>query len=430
MLTGRSLATTARTVALAVVLTAASVVAGLLLPEQVHGQGYNPIRVIHQGQELTFPDRFRLTLTAESERSITGVQVNYRPRGSSIWSYASPGFTPSRRATVTFNGILDRSSFLPPGTLIEYYWSIEDAAGNSRDTAPETLRYTDNRFDWQEMQAGPLTLMYHDLPDARARQAARRVEAQLQAVQELMGLPDVRAMRGFVYNNYQEAAPAFPFQSRTITERQMFHGFAFPSARVFLGIGLRPRLLVHESAHLILSQKLAGSPHDAPAWLDEGLASYVEPGAAPHSGQSLAGLGPSLPAMSSVSGTPEDIRFFYLKSESVVAFLVEEHSADAFRQFLGILAAGSEVDPALLRVYGFDTAGLEAHWSVSDRGEPLSSGNRFNPTALVLTLNTGLLGGLILLVMAAWAVQYIIRKLRARREDEDPEGYDGPPWDE
>ena len=122
---------------------------------------------------------------------------------------------------------------------------------------------------------------------------------------------------------------------------------------------------------------------------------------------------------------------FYLKSESVVAFLVEEYSArHAFRQFLDILASGSEVDPALLRTYGFDTAGLEAHWSVSDRGEPLSSGNRFNPTALVLTLNTGLLGGLILLVMAAWAVQYIIRKLRARREDEDPEGYDGPPWDE
>ena len=181
MLTGRSLATTARTVALAVVLTAASVVAGLLLPEQVHGQGYNPIRVIHQGQELTFPDRFRLTLTAESERSITRVQVNYRPRGSSIWSYASPDIAPARRVTATFATASSTAApSSPPGTLIEYYWSIEDAAGNSRETAPDTLRYADNRFDWQEDPGRPPD---PDVPQpvriARARQVARRVEAEL-----------------------------------------------------------------------------------------------------------------------------------------------------------------------------------------------------------------------------------------------------------
>ncbi len=410
-------------------LLAALLSVGLLPAQRVHGQGYNPIRVIHQSREFTFPNDVLITLTAESEWEIDRVQVNYRLRDSRVWSYGSADVTPSRRVTVTFGGILDGAPFLRPGTLIEYYWSIEDAAGNSRDTAPETLRYEDNRFDWQEIRAGPLTLMYHGLSGSRARQVARRVEAELQAVQELMGLAEVRPMRGFVYNNYHEAAPALPFQSRTITQRQVFHGFAFPSARVFLGVGLRPRLLVHESAHLMLSQKLASASNSPPAWLNEGLASYVEPGASPRSGQSLAGLGRPLAAMSSVSGTPEDIRLFYLKSESVVAFLIEEYGVAAFRQFLNILAAGGEIDAALLRTYGFDTAGLEAGWSVSDRGQPLSSGGGgFNPTALFLTFNTALLGGLILLVMAAWAVQYVIRKFRPRPGEDTEE--DAWPVDE
>ena len=253
-------------------------------------------------------------------------------------------------------------------------------------------------------------------------------------VQELLGLDAVQPMLGIVYNNFDEAAPAFPNQSRNVSRQQVFHGFAFPSQGVFLGIGLDRDLLVHESAHLMFSQKLAGASHPAPAWLEEGFASYVEPGATPRSGRSLAERGPPLAAMAAVSGTPANIRIFYLKSESVVAFLIQEYGTASFRHFLDLLTAGLSTDQALLATYGFDTPGLEVCWSASDRGVAYGSsdgsGRGLDANSLFLTFNAAMLGGLILLVMAAWAVQYALRRLRSRRDEDEWDDLGPDDWED
>ena len=418
-----------------------------LLPATLQGQGYQPIRVIDQAHAVTFPGDLRVSLTAESEWEITDIRILYRIKGSGPWFNGSATFAPSRRISASFDGIISPGGYIPPGTTIEYHWEIEDASGYSLATVPRDIFYTDTRFDWQQVQAGPLTLHYHDRSSSRAARVVAQAADDLGYVQEMLGLDAVQPMLGIVYNRFDEAAPAFPNQSRTVTRQQVFHGFAFPSQGVFLGIGLNRDLLVHESAHLMFSQKLAGASYPAPAWLEEGFASYVEPGAAPRSGRSLAERGPPLTAMAAVSGTPGNIRIFYLKSESVVAFLIEEYGTTPFRWFLDRLTAGLSTDQALLDTYGFDTPGLEARWAASDRGvsggvsaggvsaggmsdgSSGGSGRGLDANSLLLTFNAAMLGGLILLVMAAWAVQYALRKLRSRREEDEWDGLGPDDWE-
>ena len=315
-----------------------------LLPATLQGQGYQPIRVIDQANAVTFPGGLRVSLTAESEWDITDIRILYRLKGSGPWFSGSARFAPSRRVSAAFDGIISPGGYIPPGTTIEYHWEIEDAAGYSLATVPRDILYTDTRFDWQQVQAGPLTLRYHDRSSSRASRVVAQAADDLRYVQEMLGLDAIQPMLGIVYNNFDEAAPAFPNQSRNVSRQQVFHGYAFPSQGVFLGIGLDRDLLVHESAHLMFSQKLAGASYPAPAWLEEGFASYVEPGATPRSGRSLAERGPPLAAMAAVSGTPADIRIFYLKSESVVAFLIEEYGRASFRYFLDRLTAGLSTD--------------------------------------------------------------------------------------
>ena len=408
-----------------------------LLPATLQGQGYQPIRVIDQAHAVTFPGDLRVSLTAESEWEITDIRILYRIKGSGPWFNGSASFAPSRRISASFDGIISPGGYIPPGATIEYHWEIEDASGYSLATVPRDIFYTDTRFDWQQVQAGPLTLHYHDRSSSRAARVVAQAADDLGYVQEMLGLDAVQPMLGIVYNRFDEAAPAFPNQSRTVTRQQVFHGFAFPSQGVFLGIGLDRDLLVHESAHLMFSQKLAGASYPAPAWLEEGFASYVEPGAAPRSGRSLAERGPPLTAMAAVSGTPGNIRIFYLKSESVVAFLIEEYGTTPFRWFLDRLTAGLSTDQALLDTYGFDTPGLEARWAASDRGvsggvshgSSGGSGRGLDANSLFLTFNAAMLGGLILLVMAAWAVQYAVRKLRSRREEDEWDGLGPDDWE-
>ena len=69
----------------------------------------------------------------------------------------------------------------------------------------------------------------------------------------------------------------------------MFQGFAFPERGVFVGIGLRPGLIVHESAHLMLEEATDSPGARLPAWVNEGFATYVEPGGHRDSRVSLGG---------------------------------------------------------------------------------------------------------------------------------------------
>ena len=88
-----------------------------------------------------------------------------------------------------------------------------------------------------------------------------------------------RPVRGIIYNSRAEARQALPYLSQTITDQQVFQGFAFPDRGAFVGIGLDASLIVHESAHLLLREATDSPRAKVPAWVDEGFASYVEPGA-------------------------------------------------------------------------------------------------------------------------------------------------------
>ena len=404
-------------------------VAALATALPVFGQGAGAIRLVGEEQALNFPGRLEFVATVESINQLVQARVNYRIVGSRAWTYASvelpqengpengPESGPQNRATLRFGNLLQDSVHLPPGTNIEYYYSFSDRAGNSLETQLNTFEYFDNRYQWQELDAGPLTLLYHDISQSTVAGLADQLAEDLSRISSLLQLQQVDPFRGFVYNSFREAAPAFPNQSRTITEQQVFHGFAFPSSGVFLGIGLDSRIIVHESAHLMLRQSLESGGRPIPAWLNEGFASYVEPGSRPYSGQSLSSQGLPLRAMSVVSGTPQGINYFYLKSESVVAYLIEEHGVESFQRFLASLRRGNNVDLALSAAYGFDLTGLEANWAISDSGRSRSASGRFNPVTPFLLFNSWLLSGLILVVVTIVSVRYVIRKIRPPSDD-------------
>ena len=380
-------------------------------------QGDRAIRVLSENRQINFPGQLALDVTVEGDQAIAQVRLKYRITGSKVWSYSNSDFLSAKQVTVKFNNLLGDSVYLPPGTSLDYYYSIRDVAGNSLDTSTESFIYADNRFTWQEVHVGPLTLHYHDLPQSQVDRIAAVLTGQLEALASMLELQDMQAIHGYIYNSYQEATPAFPNFSQTITQQHVFQGFAFAESGVFVGAGLQPSMIVHESAHLMLAQSLNFGGRSIPSWLNEGFASYVEPGSLPYSGQSLSSSGRPLSAMSAVSGTPEDIEYFYLKSESVVAYLVEEYGSRSFQKFLSGLREGSSVDEALLSAYGFDTDGLDSKWANSNIGRTAPGPGRLSLSTPFLLFNSWFLGVLILLVMAVVLVRYVYRKLRPADDD-------------
>ena len=377
------------------------------------------IEVIEDHGEVDFPTELSFTLTAESDNDIVAVQLLYRPVGSDTWSYAYPDFTPGRQVTTILELRITGSAYLPPGTQVEYYYVITDAQGNSLRTDTNVLEYIDHRFSWDQTQVDSLVLLHHDLSESRVESVSKEVEEALTHIRSLLLIETARPMRGVIYNSNAEARNALPRQSQTITDAQVFGGFAFPPSGIFVAIGFRTGIISHEAAHLLFRQALGPKALPVPAWLDEGFAGYVEPGSTPFSGQSMSSRGLSLRAMSRVSGTPRDIGTFYQKAESVVAYMIEEFGVASFQRLVSNLAEGRTIDQALVAAYGVDTNGLEARWATEDRGPAApapGSRSRGSPWASFSTL---VLGALAIVVSIAVVFRYVLNKLRPAHAPEE-----------
>jgi len=188
-------------------------------------------------------------------------------------------------------------------------------------------------------------------------------------------------------------------------------------------VGWQPRLIIHESAHLLLRQSISSPLANVPAWVDEGFASYMEPAAHGGSTGLLRGASPDLIPlrhMNSVPGRPEDIRYFYRKAESVLGHLLEDQGVERFRAFLGQLDRGKDVDKALIEAYGFDLEGLDQRWAATLGQRDVERGSSRNIPFVYF--DPLIIGTLILVVMGAMATSFIARRLRKRVEG--PEEWD------
>jgi hypothetical protein len=397
------------------------------------------IKVVTTGEDVNFPGNVDLSVTAEGDADIVEVRLFYRTVGSRVWAYAYPDFVPASRITASLNLTGEVSTYLPPGTEVEYYYEIRDAQGNVLRTEPTVVEYEDTRFDWSEFTVGPLTVRYYDQSESRVSSVAQDLESDMARLQSLLQIEQPDPIKGVIYSRRSHTLDAFPQQSRTTTEQQTFQGFAFPERSLFLGLGLDRGLIVHESAHLLLAQALGTRVQSIPAWLDEGFASYMDPSVRIYSGESLKSRTNPLRAMNTLTGTPHNIGTFYQKSLSVVAFLIDEFGQTSFQQLTRQLSDGGSIGDSLTNVYGFDVDGLDDRWSgqslVSEPPAP-SAPVRTNPgsdgSTAILFFNSWLLGGLMLLVTGALSIQFIASKLRpATNPEEGLQPWEDPDlWDD
>ena len=195
------------------------------------------IEVVETDQDVDFPGNMNLSITAQGDNNIVGVRLFYRTIDSNIWAYAYPNFVPATRITASLNLTGEASSYLPPGTEVEYYYEITDAQGNVLRTDSTVVVYDDTRFEWDYVQVGPLTLSYYDQSESKVQSVIKELESDLENLQRILQLDDTAEIKGVIYSRRLHTLDAFPQQSRTTTEQKVFQGFAFP----ILGVRNEPR---------------------------------------------------------------------------------------------------------------------------------------------------------------------------------------------
>ncbi len=357
-------------VILAAILLAAMMGSSLLLADE------GDIEVNVATAESNFPDGIVFRVDAESEGIIDEVRVFIKKADQSgRSSYRSIDVEPGE--TVSGETLLPSGSggdFYPPGTKISYYFEVRDKAGGLVRTEERDFVYEDNRFHWLTLNDGLITVYYYsEYVEERARIILEAAKETMDEMVSVLGIAPTDPLRIVTYNNYRHMVMALPFRSATVSQDLQAQGMAFSDERVLLIHGFDPTVTgttSHEFTHLLVAEAAGGSYSAVPAWLNEGLAEYGnidqtdEYDAALRYGIYTRRIKP-LWYQHTFGGEPEDIIIAYGQGKSVVNFMVEMWGEEKISEIFVALRETSDIDAALLRVYGLDQYGMDSAWRQS-----------------------------------------------------------------
>ena len=334
------------------------------------------IRVGVATAESQFPDGIVFRLHAESADIIDEIRVFIKKADQSgRSSYRSIDVEPAE--TVEGETLLPASSsgdYFPPGTKISYYFEVRDKAGSLVRTEETDFVYEDNRFQWQTVSDGLITVYYYsDYVEERARIILDAAKQTMDRMVTVLGIEPTDPLRIVTYNNYRHMVTALPFRSAAASQDLQAQGMAFTDERVLLVHGFDPTVTgttSHEFTHLLVAEAAGGTSSAIPAWLNEGLAEYGnidktdEYDAALRYGIYTRRIKP-LRYLQTFSGEAEDIIIAYGQGKSVVSFMVGRWGEEKISELFAAVVETNDIDMALVRVYGLDQHGIDTEWRLS-----------------------------------------------------------------
>jgi hypothetical protein len=347
-------------------------VLSLWLPAQVVAQ--DSIRVLDQSVDTAFRDYITFNINVESDSPITEARLLYRVAGQIATARGDAEIEPDTQVETSFT-IDQERDYLPPGTELEYWWKIEDEAGNELKTEPQPLVYMDDRHDWQTLSSDRLALYWYQGDRAFGEALFDQANKTLDQIEAEAGVKVEFPVKIFIYGNFSDLHDAIAVGSQEWTGGQ-----AFTDQGVVV-IGVSPSDLTyglvatpHELTHLVIHQATDNPYGDIPRWLDEGLAVYmsgeldagwrgyraqVADSAKSDKLMTLQTLSSSFPADSELAGQA------YAQSGAIVEFVIQNYGKDAMAELLNIFSEGALYDDALREALGVDTWELDNVWRES-----------------------------------------------------------------
>jgi len=362
--------------------------------------------------EFRFAEEIVFRLEARSESEIEEVVLLYRIGGEEVINRGYPDFTPGKEVTAEYVMDVQRGE-IPPFSEIEYFWRIEDAAGNRLDTEPISFVYEDDRFSWQSLTQGKVTLYWYDADRAFAQRLLDVAWKSLARLEKEMGVELEEPVKLVVYQSKADMLKALAPKGRVFEAQVITLGTVVSRDTVLLHGTHRDveRTIAHELCHVVVGLATENPYGDIPAWLNEGLAMYSEGELRRENREALERAIRenrliSVRSLTAPTGKPEEINLFYGEAYSVVEFLLKTYGKEKMAELLAVFKEGATYDDALMRVYGFDQDGLDARWRES-LGLPPRGVVEATPVAMAVPeaerprggLCLGLLPGLALLTL-------------------------------
>jgi hypothetical protein len=373
-------------------------------------QAAGGLSVSDSSVQMNFPASLTFNISAGSDVNITDIRLHYivnRMGFSQVVSEIYLPFTPSQQVKTQWVWDMRMTGGMPPGSSLDYWWTLTDAAGKIIETAPENLEIKDNRYSWHSLTRGQVTLYWYKGDDSFASELMASIQDALVRLAGNTGAQIEKPVSFYIYANSTD------LQGSMIFAQDWTGGVAFTEYGIIaIGIGTSrseidwgKKTVAHELTHLIINQMTFNPYSGLPTWLDEGLAMVSEGSldaqfvTALSSAEGRNQFISTRSLASPFSAFGSESVLSYAESYEAVKYLIDTYGQSKMFELLSTFKQGSSYDGALNKVYGFDMDGLNTRWLRSFLGpaavQPVT--NKGMPSA-VIGLIAGLIAGLFLLL--------------------------------
>lgn len=341
-----------------------------LLPAVAHGAAPVVLENAVQSADVDFGRTVRFSLEAEWDGADpVQVTIFFGLPGSPsrIFANVEPKLAGDQ---LSADHTWDILGALVPGAELEYYWRVRLGDGSELRTDPSRIIYQDSSLPWLTIGDGPVEIQWYEGGQEFGRKALAAAASALQRLRENFGVELERSTRIVLYAESDRMRDALGGGTSPWTAGQAIAPFNTivlhaPSMSHELDV-----LIAHELTHIVVDQITRNPFSGPPAWVHEGLATYIESTGAPRfdydgiveaavqseSIISLRGLTASFPA--------DNTRAIlaYAESNSLMRFVIEKYGKESVRQLLDVYKSGVTDDEAVAKSLGISLTELESLW--------------------------------------------------------------------
>lgn len=355
---------------LILILVSCAIVAGALTSSAPAFAAAGVINVTSSNVVSEFPEGMRFSIEVESENEIDEIAVKFRSGTQEREVY---GYMEFDSAKVVDSELFWRTNtagrYIPPGTIIYYYFEIRDVNDGLLVTDIAEFIYEDARFEWDEVSDGVIAVAYHGPVKSRAEKILEAIVDTIEFMSPILGAETKDPIRTTMYNNVREMLDALPPGSTTIRRELITEGQAFTNLGTLLVLGGRgdTGTAAHEVTHILVHRAGDSAARRVPSWLDEGLAEFgnlyqsISYDIALEFAMATDRLLP-ITSMPTLPGNPEDVIIFYGMAKSLIEYMVIVYGPTAMRDLLSSLKEGTSMDDAIMQIYGVSRIELENQW--------------------------------------------------------------------
>lgn len=402
----------------------------LMLPRSAHA-ATSPITVTAHSQTMHYPNSVDFSMTAtDTSSNITSATLYISIQIGGIYGGSVGGeqhtvtVTPAKTVTASYSEDLTGSSFVRPGTPINYYWVIQDSANNSYTDSTQNFIVNDSRFLWQHLTQGFLQVNWYNQPQSFGQAILNHAVTSLNRISHNLGVTPYSLVNLWIYANHADFtgaigpyAPEWEGGEANPQYSNAFFVIADPNDTAVL------RDMPHEMTHLVFAQ-LEVHALDVPQWFNEGLAVYNQEyheSAMQQSFQQALNT-QSLLRLDTIAGSfPEDPNQAYLaygESWNLVAYMYRTFGQDKMTNFLKTISSPLiGFNDGMKQTLGVDVAHLENQWRISlhqpstlGAASGAAAGTKLSSTTTTLTMVS------IALVIAAVLVLVLVLVTMRRRK--------------